>query len=94
MSTEELQIWERAEAERSNSEASKINTEELRSKEIIILRYLDPPADTWHPLEYSFHLLGDIRGKTVLEYGCHDGANTVVLALRGAEVKAIDNSPG
>jgi SAM-dependent methyltransferase len=93
MSTEELQNWERAEAERSASEASQINIEELRSKEINIQRYLDPPADTWHPLEYSFHLLGDIRGKTVLEYGCGDGVNTVILALRGAKVKAIDISP-
>jgi len=34
-----------------------------------------------------------VRGKTVLEYGCGDGINTVALARRGARVKAVDISP-
>ena len=61
--------------------------------ETTISRYLAPPGNTTHPLEYAFHLLGDIRGKTILEYGCGDGMNTVVLSRRGARVIGLDLSP-
>ena len=56
-------------------------------------RYRAPPETTIFPLEYAFHLLGDVNGKTVLEYGCGDGENTVVLANRRAKVIALDISP-
>lgn len=86
--------WERAEVERSAFEAAhNIDRNALISDEKEVARYLDPPAGTVYPLEYSFHLLGDVRGRTVLEYGCGDGVNTVVLARRGARVKALDISP-
>lgn len=58
-----------------------------------IKRYLAPPENTIQPLEYAFYLLGDVRGKTILEYGCGDGMNTVVLSKRGAKVVALDLSP-
>ena len=61
--------------------------------ETTIRRYLAPPENTTHPLEYSFYLLGDVRGKTILEYGCGDGMNTVVLSRRGARVIGLDLSP-
>lgn len=93
MSSPPLNDWERAEVERSASEASHINVTNLLIDETQVARYLDPPADTGHPLEYSYYLLGDVRGRTVLEYGCGDGLNTVVLARRGAQVKALDISP-
>jgi ubiquinone/menaquinone biosynthesis C-methylase UbiE len=51
-----------------------------------------PPPDTFYFLEYAFYLLGDVRGKSVLEYGCGDGTNTILLAHRGADVKGIDIS--
>jgi ubiquinone/menaquinone biosynthesis C-methylase UbiE len=91
MSTE-LERWERAEVERSASEASHFDASRLVSADLS--RYLNPPADTCYPLEYSFHLLGDVRGQTVLEYGCGDGENTAALARRGAaRVLALDISP-
>ena len=57
-----------------------------------MIRYLAPPQDTVYPLEYAFHLLGDINGKVVLEYGCGEGPNIVVLSRRGAKVIGVDIS--
>jgi SAM-dependent methyltransferase len=45
--------------------------------------------DYW---EYTFHLVGDIRGKNVLEIGCGGGWITRMLALKGARVSACDVS--
>lgn len=90
--TSTIRDWERVEIERSAAEASHIGGANLVADERNLARYLDPPAETVFPLEYSFHLLGDVRGKTVLEYGCGDGTNTLPLALRGARVVALDIS--
>jgi SAM-dependent methyltransferase len=88
-----LSEWERAEADRSAAEAAHLDVANLLADESRLQRYVHPPSDTCYPLEYSYHLLGDVRGKTVLEYGCGDGMNTVVLVRRGARVKALDLSP-
>ena len=90
---EDIREWERVEAARSASEASHIDVAGLSADETQVARYLNPPADTCYPLECSYHLLSNVRGKTVLEYGCGDGLNTLVLARRGAKVKALDISP-
>ena len=84
-------IWEKEEVERSRSEA--INTKKLKPGVSQITRYLQPPADTCYPLEYAFHLLGDVRGKDVLDLGCGSGENTLLLAHRKANVIALDISP-
>lgn len=39
-------------------------------------------------------LLGDVRGKRLLDVGCGTGLWSVLLAERGAEVWAVDISPG
>ena len=93
MTSENLEQWEQVEAERSAFEASLVDDSRLVAPRSRVDRYLDPPLDTWHELEYCYALLGDAEGKTVLEYGCGDGNNTLVLALRGAKVKALDISP-
>jgi ubiquinone/menaquinone biosynthesis C-methylase UbiE len=86
-----LDRWERAEVERSAAEAAQFDAAALAATDLS--RYMNPPANTVYPLEYSFHLLGDVRGLTVLEYGCGDGENTVALARRGAAlVQALDIS--
>jgi len=81
------------EVERSAAQAAHTNLDGLLVREHQFQRYLQPPADTCYPLEYAYHLLGDVRGKTVLEYGCGDGLDTLFLARRGARVKALDISP-
>ena len=93
MSSPTLTEWERIEAERSAAEASHIDTARLLADESQLARYIAPPAETFYPLEYSYHLLGDVKGKMVLEYGCGDGMNTLALARRGARIKALDISP-
>lgn len=44
--------------------------------------------------DYALARLGDLRGQTVLDLGCGDGANALRLAARGALVHAIDISSG
>src|ERR1051325_4744966 len=88
-----LQEWERAERERSAFEASSGNSIDLAVDPEDVARYFDPPAHTVYPLEYAFNLIGNLEGKTVLEYGCGDGVNTVLLANRGAKIVSLDLSP-
>ncbi|MET0420604.1 MAG: class I SAM-dependent methyltransferase [Acidimicrobiia bacterium] len=44
------------------------------------------------PFERELRLLGDVKGKRVLELGCGTGANAVALAQQGAVVIGIDTS--
>jgi 2-polyprenyl-3-methyl-5-hydroxy-6-metoxy-1,4-benzoquinol methylase len=86
----DLKRRELIEAERSVVDA------QLRTEDLIIgdsRRYMNPPANTAYSLEYAYYLLGDVRGKRVLDFGCGAGENTVLLALRGADTVAIDLSP-
>jgi len=79
---------EEVEVERSASEAKKIVV-----KPVEVDRYLSPPAKTPFPLEYAFHLLGEVSGKTVLDLGCGSGENIIPLVHRGAHVVGVDISP-
>jgi SAM-dependent methyltransferase len=78
----ELRKWERVEIERSNAEAQHQDFADLKADETQIARYLNPPADTAYYLEYAYHLLGDVRGRRVLDFGCGNGENT--FCWRGA----------
>lgn len=89
---EEIKTWERAEVERSAAQASQADAASLRFTEENIARYMNPPAETVYPLEYAYHLLGDVRGRLVLDFGCGDGENSVLLARRGARVLGMDIS--
>ena len=80
-----------AEVERSPSEANRVVLEPLDRAEIE--RYLAPAADTPFALEYAYYLLGDARGRVVVDLGCGSGENVAVLAERGSQVVGMDISP-
>jgi SAM-dependent methyltransferase len=86
-SVSSLSERDRAEVLRSAAEAKRTNLEQTGLE-----RYLSPPENTAYSLEYAFYLLGDVRGKTVLDVGCGSGENMVPLANRGANVIGIDIS--
>lgn len=88
----EQQRWERAEIERSQYEALHTPADGLIADEENLRRYLDPPADTAYPLEYAYSLLGDLRGRVVVDFGCGSGDNAVVLGRRGGRVIGVDIS--
>lgn len=83
---------ERAEKSRSALAATQLDAKLIMSEKTLA-RYRAPRGDTIFPLEYAFHLLDDVNGKTILEYGCGDGKNTVALSGRGAKVIGLDLSP-
>jgi SAM-dependent methyltransferase len=83
-----LQSRDAAEIGRSREEARQT---QLSPAEIN--RYLNPPANTAYGLEYAFYLVGDVRGKTVLDIGCGTGEELVPLIHKGAHVIGIDISP-
>jgi ubiquinone/menaquinone biosynthesis C-methylase UbiE len=87
-----LEERERSEIFRSACDAAQSTTPLLEPVETIA-RYRNSSETTVFPVEYAFHLLGDVSGKTVLEYGCGGGVYTVVLADRAAKVIAFDISP-
>lgn len=88
--TANFKYAETIEAERSEIDA------QLHGGDLFIhdyRRYLNPPANTPYPLEYAYFLLGEVRGKRVLDFGCGAGENSALLAIRGAETCGIDISP-
>lgn len=81
--------------ERWKREAQFFDEEEYSEGPIpenTIRRYLDC-LHPFTPAERPFAILGDVRGKRIFELGCGDGGNSVLLALKGAEVVGIDISP-
>jgi SAM-dependent methyltransferase len=92
MADTRMQTWERAEIERSSVEASLTPDSALKSSKRTLQRYQRPPAGTPFPLEYCYHLLGDVEGRRIVDFGCGSGANSLLLAGRGAHVWAVDIS--
>jgi SAM-dependent methyltransferase len=87
----QLEERDRAEVRRSAEEARKLVVGAVDPLQL--QRYLSPPPDTAYALEYAFYLLGDVRGKTVLDFGCGSGENLLPLIKRGARVRGLDISP-
>ncbi len=55
-------------------------------------RYLQQQGHPLFHLELMFRLVGNVRGKNILCFGCGDENSTVLLAFKGAEVWAFDLS--
>lgn len=94
---DQARLWKETEQdnERWRREAEFFDSEEYSEgpiPDVTIQRYLGP-AKPWMSAEFPFWVLGDVRGRTVLEVGCGDGANAILLALKGARVVGIDVSP-
>jgi SAM-dependent methyltransferase len=87
-----MESWERAEIERSSVEAVLTPDSSLRVGARTLARYDAPSGRTAYPLEYCYHLLGDVHGRRIVDFGCGSGANSVLLAGRGAEVCGVDIS--
>lgn len=87
-----LREWEQAEIRRSNVEAGRTAAADSRSDDRKFARYRNPPAETPYPLEYAYHLVGNVQGKRVLDFGCGSGSNSMLLARRGAIVCGMDIS--
>ncbi|HYI02467.1 class I SAM-dependent methyltransferase [Hyalangium sp.] len=76
--------------------------DELAEKIAANLQPLDPltvaryskPEHPWFNKEFRFQLLGDLRGKHVLDVGCGEGSNSMLMAKSGARVTGVDISPG
>ena len=62
-----------------------------RSIRAVLERYRRPGK--LYPKEYSFRLLGDLRDKTILDVGCGEGEDGMILAKLGARVTGLDVSP-
>jgi ubiquinone/menaquinone biosynthesis C-methylase UbiE len=76
----------------------------LESRHEIERRFHDEQAAAAQPKTHDFYSIGgmqrvledfekatgDIRGKTVLDFGCGDGARAIEYAKRGADVYAFD----
>ena len=60
-----LNVYELGEIHRSAIDAARPRGS-LAAKPSQLSRYANPAVNTPYPLEYSFHLLGDIQGKTLL----------------------------
>ena len=57
----------------------------------VLERYRTP--GNLYPKEYCFRLLGDLRDKTILDVGCGEGEDGMILAKLGARVTGLDVSP-
>jgi len=91
MENTRLSLRDQAEVERSSVEAKHTVLKQISPAQI--QRYLAPPCTTPFTMEYAFHLLGDVHGKTVLDLGCGTGSNLIPLINRGARTIGIDISP-
>jgi SAM-dependent methyltransferase len=67
------------------------NRDNLTISPRMFRRYADP-THLWDWREFSAQLLGDVAGKSLLDFGCGMGEEAVYFAKLGATVTAIDAS--
>lgn len=69
------------------------NARRLEPVDPAVLRRYARPGKLY-PKEYCFRLAGDVRGKSVLDVGCGEGEDAMLLASLGADVTGLDVSAG
>src|SRR2546423_9535632 len=74
--------------------AADLDDGALKIDPLALERYTRPALRKRFNKEFRFHLLRPLQGKTVLDVGCGDGLNSVMLAKMGASVTGLDISPG
>jgi 2-polyprenyl-3-methyl-5-hydroxy-6-metoxy-1,4-benzoquinol methylase len=79
-----------SEAEFADSEYAP-SRHDLALNERMFRKY-SQPRNWWDWRQFAAHLLGDIAGKTLLDYGCGKGEEATYFAKLGANVTAIDAS--
>lgn len=68
-----------------------VHSRELEINPVMFGKYADP-KDRWDWRQLAAMLMGDIRGKSLLDFGCGMGEEAVYFAKLGARVTAIDIS--
>src|SRR5215469_14974499 len=59
---------------------------------LVLARYSSPSLRRRFNLQYRFRLLGNLRNREVLDIGCGEGTNSILLAKLGARVTGVDIS--
>src|SRR6266850_4969735 len=71
---------------------AKENTKHLEPVDAAVLaRYRRPRG--LYAKEFGIRALGDVAGKRILDVGCGEGEDAMILALLGAHVTGLDVSP-
>lgn len=68
------------------------NGKHLEPVDAAVLERYRTPGNVYSK-EYCFRLLGDLRDKTILDVGCGEGEDGMILAKLGARVTGLDVSP-
>jgi 2-polyprenyl-3-methyl-5-hydroxy-6-metoxy-1,4-benzoquinol methylase len=82
------------EAEFFDRWAETVTDDELRIDPLALRRYTRPRLRRRFHKEHRLAVLGDLRGRHLLDVGCGDGSNVVLFAKLGAIVTGVDASAG
>src|ERR1700687_2734918 len=94
-----LEIPDKSRQERWKSEAEFFDewaakaAQRITPTDPLTIRRYSPPLRRKFNKEFRFLLMGNLRGQSLLDVGCGDGSNAVMLAQLGALVTGIDISP-